>query len=425
LDKSQGFCDILVTLMHCLNKALMQPVILDTTAPFEFFSKNGYYSVGNAIATLQGTALQEATRTGLPVKWHFNEQAYNQLNWRTRWNLPITEVYRMRAQQLRDKYDYLMLWFSGGADSTVILESFVHNNIHLDEVVCAWPLSQTQGKYTPNNIDTSASNMPSEWDLSIKPKLDRLAKNHPRVKITVLDFMARVPTVEDFEDTWTVMEKHTYVAIQRQRALDQVVIDRVEKHHNVAAIAGISPPSLSVMNDRYLIAHFPSHLVSAGLGKSDYIKDGVPRNVEFFYWTPDMPEIVREQAHIVLDSLNSNPAAKALFYPYDLYSRKMPDLTYEEKELQRRFIKASIYPSWDHTTFQTFKPTDILTYCEQYNWFYKNPESQKYIESWKSAIASQHRLIDPRFLKRNQAGVVYNFTDSFFSKFYAIGKIDS
>jgi len=410
--------------MHCLNKAPMQPVILDTTAPFEFFAKNGHYSVGNTITALYGTALQEATRTGLPVKWHFNDEVYSQMNWRESWHLPITEVYRMRAQQLRDKYDYLMLWFSGGADSTVILESFVHNNIHLDEVVCAWPLSQTQGQYTPNSIDTAASNMPSEWDLSIKPKLDWLAKNHPRVKITVLDFMDQVPTVEDFEDTWTVMEKHTYAAIQRQRALDQVVVERVEQYHNVAAIAGISPPTLFVMNDRYLVAHFRNDFASAGIGKSDHIKGRIPRNVEFFYWTPDMPEIVREQAHVVLARLKANPTAKALFAPYDLQSGKMLDLTPEEKEIQRRFIKAAIYPSWDHDTFQTVKPLDILTYCEQYDWFYKNPHAQPYMESWKSAIASQHRLIDPRFLKRNQAGVVYNFANSLFSKFYAVGKVD-
>jgi hypothetical protein len=410
--------------MHCLNTALMQPVILDSTAPFEFFAKNGYYSVGNAIATMQGPALQEATRTGLPVKWHFNEEVYNRMNWRERWNIPLTEVYRMRAQQLRDKYDYLMLWFSGGADSTVILESFVNNNIHLDEVVCAWPLSQTQGRYTPNT-NTDTSNMPSEWDLSIKPRLDWLAKNHPRIKITVLDYMDQVPTLEDFEDTFTVIEKYSFVTTQRQRALDQVVAERAERYHNVASIAGVSPPLFVVVNQYYLVTFFENSYASAGIAKSDYIRGKIPRNVEFFYWTPDMPEIVREQAHTVLDCINTSLVAKSVFLSHDLVTRNMTKHTPEQHEIRRNIVKSLIYPSWDHRIFQSVKPKDLLNHCEQYNWFYKNSESRQYMESWQSAIDSQHRLIDPKFLKSNQSGAVYDFAEVYHSKFYPIGKINS
>jgi len=44
-------------------------------------------------------------------------------------------LYALRARQLREKYDYLVLYFSGGADSTNILKTFIDNNIFLDEIV--------------------------------------------------------------------------------------------------------------------------------------------------------------------------------------------------------------------------------------------------------------------------------------------------
>ena len=40
-----------------------------------------------------------------------------------------------RCRQLRDKYDWLTLYFSGGSDSETVLQSFIHSGVHLDEVV--------------------------------------------------------------------------------------------------------------------------------------------------------------------------------------------------------------------------------------------------------------------------------------------------
>lgn len=399
----------------------LSPTILDSTAPLSFIAKNGYYTIGNAIANHHGTAIQEATRTGLPIKWHFNEAEYSAMNWRQRWNIPITEVYRMRAQQLRDKYDYLILWFSGGADSTTILESFVLNNIHLDEVMIAWPVSQTQGRYTPNT-EINQENFISEWDFSIKPRLEWLAKHYPQVKITVLDQMKTVRPVEDFEDTWTIIEKHNFVAIQRQRDLDAEIVNRVEQYGNVASIAGVAPPLVSVVNERYLATVFGSHYASAGIAKSDYIQGGIPRNVEAFYWTPDMPEIVREQAHLILDHLHINHSAKALFLPYDLVTGKLLSVAEANHEARRRLIKSLVYPNWDPNIFQALKPTDHLDKNKNYNWFFSNPESSKYLESWRSSMNSQYALIDPKFFKQKDNTFV-TFSDMFISKFYPIGRI--
>lgn len=405
---------------------MQSPTILDSTAPFDFFAKNGYYTVGNAVAVTHGVAIQESSRTGLPIKWHFNDEAYGNMNWRASWNLPISEVYRLRAQQLRDKYKYLMLWFSGGADSAVILQTFIDNNIHLDEVVVSWAKTTSEGRYTPNTVDRSPSNFISEWDFAIKPRLEWLAKVSPKTKITILDFLVDLPEVEDFEDTWTIIEKPSYFTIKRQRALDQAVTERFKIYGDgLASIAGIAPPLVSVINKNYLAVFFMNNLASAGIGKSDYLLNQVPRNVEFFYWTPDMPEIVREQAHLLLEHLARHPRDRELFYPMNLHTNEMYSPTPAEHEMRREIVKKVVYPSWDPGIFQSGKPTDHLYSPEIHSWFYNMPEARKYMESWQSSVNSQYSLITDNFLKTDTAGVVRDFMKFLPTRFYPVGKIGS
>ena len=156
---------------------------------------------------------------------------FRSFNWRSRLNVPLTDLYRLRAQQLRDKYDYLILWFSGGADSTTILQSFIHNGIHLDEVIVSWPKTLTEGRYTPN-LSTDATNMSSEWDFSIEPKLKWLAKNYPTIKITVLDHLIDPVNNETyFFNNWTLVEKYNYFSMQRQFSLDKEIQDKIGRAH--------------------------------------------------------------------------------------------------------------------------------------------------------------------------------------------------
>lgn len=53
------------------------------------------------------------------------------------------QVLKEHAQKLRDKYKYLRLWYSGGKDSQTVLNTFVENKIHIDEIA--------MGKISPTN----------------------------------------------------------------------------------------------------------------------------------------------------------------------------------------------------------------------------------------------------------------------------------
>jgi len=383
------------------------------------FAKTGYYVVGNQITPSPGRAFQEATRTNQDVTWHFNEQAYGSMNWRKSWNLPITEVYRMRAAQLREKYDYLILSFSGGADSTTILEAFIDNYIKLDEILVIWPISASQGKYTVSQ-DPSNFNFLSEWDLNLKPKIDWIAKNYPNIKITIVDLLKSVPQREDYDDTFSLTWAHNYVAIQQFRATDNVLRERYDQYPNMACITGVAPPRIAIMDNKYVAAFFASSDMMVNSGAVD---NKWPRLVEYFYWTPDMPEIVREQAHVILCYLNVNPKARQLFLNQSIKSPN-PE-TFKEStmitDLRRKLFKSLIYPKWDNNIFQAMKPTDAYDRNEWYHWFWSDPETKIYTQSWKSTIETESRLISDKFKIINQQGIKeFKF---FHSQYYIVGKL--
>lgn len=47
---------------------------------------------------------------------------------------PYKELLKQRALQLRDKYKFIKLYFSGGQDSMTMLNAFVENNIFIDQI---------------------------------------------------------------------------------------------------------------------------------------------------------------------------------------------------------------------------------------------------------------------------------------------------
>ena len=94
----------------------------------------GVYRVGDFDFYSKVEAIEMHTKTGIHPYWDFNEAVYRSRDWTVEPSVDLSELYRRRAQQLRDKYDYLVLWYSSGADSDNVLRSFLDNDILIDEV---------------------------------------------------------------------------------------------------------------------------------------------------------------------------------------------------------------------------------------------------------------------------------------------------
>jgi hypothetical protein len=145
--------------------------------------------------------------------------------------------------------------------------------------------------------------MPSEWTYSIKPELDKLQKLHPNVKITVTDSTQSLND-EYQEDSLIITQYAFYATIKRWREIDKIIQQRSKKHARVALVVGFDKPQYAIVNN-YMSAFFIDSTLQI---KSEQLDDCV-RNVEYFYWSPDLPELIRGQLHIIMNYLRVNPAA--------------------------------------------------------------------------------------------------------------------
>lgn len=363
--------------------------------------------------------MQWSTSSNIPMRWKFNDEEFSKLNWRQRLGVDLKLLYRMRAQQLRNRYKYLIMAWSGGGDSTQALESFLKNDIPLDEIVIIWPVTRSQGKYRPT-LDVSSTNMLSEWDFSIKPKLDKIRNSHPKLKITIADVFNEMSLKEDADDTVLIAEKHSFASIQRFRSLDSVISKRVEQHHDVATILGVGPTDVALY-DNYLGVYFIDNATNPG-SKSDYTLQGWPRNIEFFYWTPDFPEIPREQAHALMDHLKAFPGDISKLSRFKMTrNRAFEQVYFAESESYRRMYKSVIYPDYNPNTFQVVKPIDTHMFHTNYEWFHRDPHSKEFTDPWISAVKSHQSLISDRFFNIHDGRIVKY--KAYVTKPYIIGEI--
>lgn len=380
--------------------------------------------MGDKKFTYKNAAIYESLITKQPVSWNFFDevwQNFSSTKLHTLGKESLKSVYRRRAQQLRDEYDYLILHYSGGSDSHEILMSFLENNIKLDEIFVQMALSVKEKAHKPNTIDTSGSNLPSEWDFVIKPVLENLKLTHPEIKITVCDYLKDYDKKFNLllnEDIYLNNFHHntTIELIRSHFGVSDSIFSLVEKEKKVAEIFGIDKPSLVIKENKFFL--FFSDVPVCSVHPTRAQKFGV--TLEPFYWTPKMPEICFEQAIILLNFFQLNPDLRHLidlkmFTPLD--SNMMNRL-----HALRKIYYDTIYHYFNPNTFQVDKPLMYSNHGMSRSKIYVDrPEFQFYFKKIDFYINS--------FVKEFGAD---NFTNSntlfrkhYFSKAFFIGEFDN
>ena len=95
------------------------------------FLKYGYYKINKFKSFSKLEAWQYARDNNLTIddiQYIFNDDKFSKFDWAIEPTESIESLYIKRATEIRKKYDYLILFYSGGIDSHVILETFLNNN---------------------------------------------------------------------------------------------------------------------------------------------------------------------------------------------------------------------------------------------------------------------------------------------------------
>jgi len=213
---------------------------------------------------------------------HINS-VFENIDWTKEPTKSLKQLYKERAQQIRDMYDYLILYFSGGSDSITVLNTFLDNDIPLDEVVI-------NSFY---QIDHSV--------LCCDYAQTYLKKRMFRGKITVnmisLDVMEKINRKNLWEHNKNftgLLHNATRFNIDFFEKTDFQKITR--RTGKIAHIFGAHYPTVNKVNNSFYAILSVDILTLPAI-----ISDNVP-----FFTTHQMPELLVKQSHVLARFMHKN-----------------------------------------------------------------------------------------------------------------------
>lgn len=362
------------------------------TVNTQYPDKLGCYRVGNLKFHSKLQAIEMQARTGIHLHWDFNEAVFRSHNWSIEPTDNILELYRQRAQQLRDKYDYIVLFWSGGADSETVRTSFNDNHIRLDEIVS---YCNYQGS------DSKTDLMNSELFHRTIPQAQLLTHQFPEMKFRIIDqstmYLDYFNQHTQFDWIYNSNMMLTPNCVVRDSMGCQVKEwrDLIEAGKKLCVLWGHDKPRVFHENNRFsfrfidIIDNGPKVKSMAGLE---------PYTDELFFWTPDCPQIAIKQAHLVKNYLNSHALTS------HFVSEKKSSLAYKTVDgakywLNSHGVHQIIYPTWDISTFDAGKPASTI-FSPRDHWFFNLENDNRALTAWKNGVAKLDLTL-PDYWKNN------------------------
>lgn len=398
--------------------------------------KLGYYTVGKQQFEKKIEALLYATKvyyllgkTHEPkslVHWYFNDDVFSQYDWKIEPEQSLKTLYHQRAKQLRALYDYIIISYSGGADSHNIVMSFLDQGLHIDELYVLM-MERDTNEWTSIDINNPSSSLSYVSDnyFQTVPRLKEITNRSPNTKIRYLDMTKLIYKVfQDFKDpSWvlnmreelnpTDVTRYAYSYFSEFRK-------SLDKYKSVGMLVGIDKPKIVVdSSDGLVYLKFVDRLTNA-VPIGEYIKEYSNTTTEFFYWSPDACDLICKQAHTVKKWLEATPDMLRFYAsrPSMLMDKNLGNAIDYGRVFTERMLVPIIYDTWNSQWFQATKNSrDWFLECD--NWFIKGaigtPEHAKWLEGIKYIVNNARPYV------QSPAG----FPDSFipWSKHYCIGKL--
>ena len=102
----------------------------------------GFYQVSNYKTYSKLEAIDYKNVYGGNIHWNFNDELFSSVDWTNEPQSSLWDLYKQRVKQIREKYDYCVLWYSGGSDSHNILHAWLDSGYKLDEIATKYILGQ-------------------------------------------------------------------------------------------------------------------------------------------------------------------------------------------------------------------------------------------------------------------------------------------
>ena len=295
--------------------------------------------------------------------------------------------------------------FSGGTDSSHILETFIKNKIYIDEIFVRGPYLAT--KKDPNIRD--ASNQYAEiYFQSVPVAITVIDEYLKHTKLTVLDntehIMNWFAENPDWHEDIVTGTAPNLIGKKDWDVLNPEFAKLVEKGKKVCHIMGVDKPRMHYKDGKFYV-RFLDKIISA-YAVTRFDENKLPLDVEFFYWGKSTAELICKQAHTIknyIKSMNLDPNILT-----DAGGRTYHNMV--ASILYQRTIIPMLYDQVEKSKYNTLE-FDM-------NYFFNDPYSV-HVQNWRKGIEKLDQIIPNDW--KDPAGIVKNSLVGIWSKSYCIG----
>jgi hypothetical protein len=343
--------------------------------------KLGYYTVDSLEFDSKIRACLYASCENKEVQWHFNNKCFENYDWSVEPDYTLDQLYDKRTRELREQYDYIIISYSGGADSHNIVASFIRQNLHIDEIIVN-TMKQLTDKSTILDCNVkNAENAAAEYDLQTVPRLKEISAQCPKTKISVLDMSDYLlkSWLEIGNASW-IMDKREGLNPLNVTRFNYIHFNKVrkqfDKSKSIALILGVEKPRTTIGPDNKFFISFSDRATNI-VTIAEHVKEYTNSTVEYFYWSPQGADIVCKQSHVIKQWLEQDTSR------WPLWDRNCNNNVY--RLYHERILRPLIYTTWKDEWYQADKATKDW-YSEFDSWFINGHNGTTQHRIWLDGI---------------------------------------
>jgi hypothetical protein len=345
---------------------------------YQEYYKYGYYQVSDRITRSKLEAIEWCQpKLGWP-SYHYHDEIFSSYNWQQEPLESLESLYQSRAKELREKYDYIIVMYSGGSDSHNMLMSFLSQDLVPDEIA-----------YFHHSFSDENNVMNLEWNLQTSIRLAPILEKWPKIKLRridmtdmVLNFMREV--VDDAPYLSTNVGPNNSLRSSFNHLIKDW-FDIKNQGRSLRMLYGVDKPRLRFDGKNYIF-NFYDTIRNGAIDKSE-VDDH-----EWFYWSPECPKICIKQSHVV-----------KRFWQVNQHRWKDLNCIYNNNlgwifDKENQEVMHLIYP-WCESRFLTWRPASDFYGYRDIEILTANSEiSKKYLDMCNSLV----NRIDPMYFNQGK-----------------------
>ena len=302
------------------------------------------------------------------------------------WSIDSAEsldtLLKLYATKIRDENKKIRVWYSGGCDSHVMLDSFLRNKIHIDEIVC---------------VKSGVKPADFEIDNYALPYLDKIRHTIPNTDINVVshsyDFYKQFYSDDSWPDKFLSLRPTVQHFHFRFSNTNFVKFDTLNNEY--VNVWGKDKPRLKYVDGKWYTYFF------------DVDIEPCPNQINFF---SDDPVIHAKQCHMVIKQIENNYETKD-------YNQITDYSTYQDQwnKMLGRY-EQTVFPLKDLEQ-DTISEYTVYTGKEKKALEYMNAHYPETVHGWAKGLKKLSTIADGKWWNNGKPEMG---TIGIFEKFYCL-----